>query len=86
MNARAVASKQMEISGFLQNYGPFKAKLDELLGWENEAILKLTSDAVHPADVDDLNKHILQKKAIERIYLLVEEMREDLHPDETSRE
>lgn len=84
VSARAVASRQLEISQCLKSWGPLRAKLEELKETEQAAIDTLLSNALHPADINDLNIHLLQKKAIDRVFLLVEELKEDLHPEELS--
>lgn len=84
MSARAVASKKMEISQFLQSWGPLKAKLEELMECELASIGTILQGHVKGETVEELNKHIFQKNAIERVFQLVQELKEDLHPDEES--
>lgn len=82
--SRALASRQLEISTLLQSFRPLREKLNELMDCETAAIETLTGDAVHVADLEDLNKHILQKRALHRVFQMVEELKEDLHPGEES--
>lgn len=77
-------SKKLGISMCLQYWGPLKEKVDELWQCEEEAIKQLVSKPVDNKDV--LNEHILQKKALERMYSLVAELKEELHPDEPSED
>lgn len=75
------ASRKLELSECLKNLGPLKAKIEELIDLELKSIEAQTTGAVHIADVDELNKHILQKLALQRVFLLIEELKEELHPD-----
>lgn len=84
MSARTVASRKLEIGAFLQSWDPLKAKLRERLECEESEINRLTSNAVHGLSVEKLNEHILNKKAITMVFQMVEELKEDLHPDEVS--
>lgn len=84
MSARAIASRKLEIGAFLQSWSPLKEKLEELLACENASIESITRNAIYGVGVEELNKHIFQKKAIDRVFQLVDELKEDLHPDEVS--
>lgn len=82
--SRADNSRKLGISACLQSWGPLKEKVDELYECEVSAIARLTSEPVKDKDV--LNEHILQKKSLERIYQLVGELKEELHPNEPSED
>lgn len=84
MNARAEASRKMEISAFLQSWGPLRKKLGELAECEQAALDAMLQSSLKTNDLDELNKHILQRAAIKMVFNLVEELREDLHGDEPS--
>jgi response regulator of citrate/malate metabolism len=86
MSARSQASRKLEISQFLQSWRPLKEKLEELIRLEKAKIDELTSDAVPESGRDDLNFHIQQKKTLERVFMLVDELKEDLHETEESSE
>lgn len=84
MGIRAVASRQLEISECLKNFGPMREKIQELIDFESSKIDQFADSAVHEADRDDLNSHIIQRQAFKRVLLLVTELKEDLHPNEES--
>lgn len=84
MSVRAIASRKLEIGAFLQSWGPLKQKLEEQYECEKQFINQLTASSVNGSNLEKLNEHIHQRKAIERVFQLVQELKEDLYPDEVS--
>lgn len=80
----ALASKKLAISECLKSWGPLAAKVQEALDLETIKIEELTATPVHVADLDDLNCHVVKREAYRMVFMFIDELKEDLHPNEVS--